>query len=59
MAFGIMHTIEKATEMLVGVIQMSSGKKMKTITKGNFRNIEKISTLISRRHFCTKNNLNK
>ena len=41
MAFGIMHTIEKAAEMLVGVMQMTGGKKMQTITPDNFRKIEK------------------
>lgn len=41
MAFGIMHTIEKAAEMLVGVMQMTVGKKMQTITPDNFRKIEK------------------
>ena len=41
MAFGIMHTIEKAAEMLVGVMQMTGGKKMQTIIPDNFRKIEK------------------
>ena len=41
MAFGIMHTIEKAAEMLVGVMQMTGRKKMQTITSADFRKIEK------------------
>lgn len=41
MAFGIMHTIEKAAEMLVGVMQMTGRKKMQTITAADFRKIEK------------------
>lgn len=41
MAFGIMHTIEKAAEMLVNVMQITGGKKMQTITPQDFRKIEK------------------
>lgn len=41
MAFGTMHTIEKAAEMLVGVMQMTGGKKMQTITPADFKKIEK------------------
>ena len=41
MAFGIMHTIEKAAEMLVNVMQITGGKKAQTITPDNFRAIEK------------------
>lgn len=41
MAFGIMHTIEKAAEMLVNVMQITGGKKMQTITPDGFRKIEK------------------
>lgn len=41
MAFGIMHTIEKAAEMLVNVMQITGGKKAHTITPDNFRAIEK------------------
>lgn len=36
-AFGIMHTVEKAAKMLVGVLQM--GGKKQTITPDNFRMI--------------------
>ncbi len=41
MAFGIMHTIEKAAEMLVNVLQITGGNKAQTITPQNFRKIEK------------------
>lgn len=41
MAFGVMHTIEKAAEMLVNVMQITGGKKLHTITPENFRRIEK------------------
>lgn len=38
MAFGVMHTIEKAAEMLVNVMQL--GGKRRTITPSDFRVIE-------------------
>lgn len=41
MAFGVMHTIEKAAEMLVNVMQITGGKKRQTITPDGFRKIEK------------------
>lgn len=41
MAFGIMHTIEKAAEMLVNVYQITGGKKAQTITPKDFKMIEK------------------
>ncbi len=41
MAFGIMHTIEKAAEMLVHVMEITGGKKMQTITADGFREIER------------------
>ena len=41
MAFGIMHTIEKAAEMLVNVMQITGGKKKQTITVDGFKKIEK------------------
>ena len=39
MAFGIMHTIEKAAEMLVNVMQITGGKKAQTITPDNLGGI--------------------
>ena len=39
MAFGVMHTIEKAAEMLVNVLQITGGKKNHTITPDNFKKI--------------------
>ena len=41
MAFGVMHTIEKAAEMLVNVMQITGGKKMQTITPDGFKKIER------------------
>lgn len=41
MAFEIMHTIEKAAEMLVDVMQMTGGKNLQTITSAYSRKIEK------------------
>ena len=41
MAFGVMHTIEKAAEMLVNVMQITGGKKMQTITTDGFKKIER------------------
>lgn len=41
MAFGVMHTIEKAAEMLVHVMEITGGKKNHTITPENFRMIER------------------
>ncbi len=37
MAFGVMHTIEKAAEMLVNVMQL--GGKRQTITPSGFKEI--------------------
>ena len=37
MAFGVMHTIEKAAEMLVNVMQL--GGKRQTITPSDFKEI--------------------
>ena len=37
MAFGVMHTIEKAAEMLVNVMRL--GGKRQTITPSNFKEI--------------------
>ncbi len=57
MAFGVMHTIEKAAEMLVNVMQITGGKKLHTITPENFRRIEKDFNLnFSEEFLYDKNN---
>lgn len=57
MAFGVMHTIEKAAEMLVNVMQITGGKKLHTITTENFRRIEKDFNLnFSEEFLYDKNN---
>ncbi|MBP5751844.1 MAG: class II aldolase/adducin family protein, partial [Treponema sp.] len=40
LTFGLMHTIEKAAEILVKVLSMGSSKKQ-TITPDNFRDLAK------------------
>lgn len=57
MAFGVMHTIEKAAEMLVNVMQITGGKKLHTITPENFRRIGKDFNLnFSEEFLYDKNN---